>query len=95
MSDSYKTFEINEIQVLGGGARDRRDVIIQRRRQRDGSSLWSINERGNRLNHRGDWELELQPSSRTDAYLKRTRWPTLDAAIEAWQRFSAKALADD
>lgn len=90
----FGEYAVNEIQVFGGGPHDRRDVTIQRRRQRDGSSLWSINERGNCLNNAGDWEYEPIPSSRDDAYLARTRWQTAREALMAWVRFHKKALED-
>lgn len=91
---TINSYAINEIQVFGGGPRDRRDIIIQRRRQRDGSSLWSINERGNCLSIDGVWVLEPIPSSRDDAYTARMRWPTMEAAIAGWARFQTQALED-
>ena len=43
-----------------------------------GKAKYAIRKVGSQcLNHRGKWEIELQPSSRTDAFLKRCRFDSL------------------
>lgn len=54
--------------------------------QRDGSVLWAIRRMGGScLNKKGEWEYEPMPSSRTAAFFKRCRWPTAEAAYQAWE----------
>lgn len=42
-------------------------------------NLWAIRFMGRRLNKDGQWEHESMPSSRSDAFLARTRWPREEA----------------
>lgn len=61
-------------------------IRIEARDQRDGSRKWAVMQGGNCLRKDGDWELEMQPSSRTDEWLKLTRWDSREearAAIDA------------
>lgn len=84
--EKYQGYEINTVQVVGGGPRDRRDVTAERRRQLNGTSRWVIKERSLVLNRDGDWEYEPIPSSRDEEYKARTGWSTLNAAIMAFWR---------
>lgn len=68
------------------GAHSSDDVRIVRAPQRDGSVLWKVMRMGEVLTTDGSWEWEPQPSSRTDAYLARTRFATLRAAWLAAER---------
>ena len=56
-------------------------IHIVQRGQRDGGEKWAVTWSHNTLTKAGNWEYERQPSSRTEAYLKRSRFDTLD---EAW-----------
>lgn len=48
---------------------------------RDDDKSWAIRASGRCMNHEGDWEFEPLPSSRTDEFFARCRWPTLEAAL--------------
>lgn len=52
------------------------------------TDVWAIRCLGRTWNSKGQWELEPQPSSRTDTYLERNRWTLAEAKVEA-----AKAAA--
>jgi hypothetical protein len=58
-------------------------VYVEAREQRDGSNVWAVTSFGDVLNKQGEWEYEPMPSSRTDAFLRRTRWEDRDKAIAA------------
>lgn len=58
--------------------------------QPDGSSRWAIRSGGNVLNRDGEWELEPMPSSRTDDFFDRCRWPSLAEAVA----FARQTLAE-
>ncbi len=60
-------------------------ITIQRRRQRDGTKKWSVNDSGCVLNSDGKWECEPSPSNRTDDFIATTRF-TLE---EAWEKAEA------
>lgn len=85
-------YDINEIQLYTDGPRLYRSIRAQRRRQPDGSSLWVICERNNVLNMDGRWEYEPNPSSRTDTFFERTRFPTLNAAIAFFEAHTQQIL---
>ena len=71
-------FEVWGVQAFG-----RERVFIEEAKQRDGSMKYKIvNEFGGScLTKEGLWEIELLPSSRTDDYLKRARYKTIDKAL--------------
>lgn len=60
-----------------------RMVYVEERLQRDGSQLWVITRGGAVLSRLGDWEYEPIPSSRSDEFIARTRWPDLEIAAAA------------
>jgi hypothetical protein len=62
------------IEATGGLYRDGTPMAI--------TANWAIRLQGMTLNKKGDWEWEPMPSSRTDAYLKRSRWHSSRAAID-------------
>lgn len=57
-------------------------IRIEARDQRDGTRKWAVMQGGNCLRRDGLWELEMQPSSRTDEFLRMARW-TLNEALDA------------
>lgn len=66
---------------------DRRDkgpfeagVYLERRRQRDDTSLFAVTWMGRCLAKDGTWEYEPTPSERDDAFTERCRFTTLEAA---------------
>jgi hypothetical protein len=61
------------------------DVRLERVRQIDGSDLWAIREKGCCLNKQGKWEIEPIPSNRTNAFYKRCRWESVEAALKFWR----------
>jgi hypothetical protein len=50
-------------------------------------ALWCVKDGSNVLNRKGEWEFEMMPSSRTDAFLKRTRYSREDA-FAAWEKYA-------
>ncbi len=56
-------------------------IRIEARDQRDGTRLWVVKQGGNCLRKDGQWELEMQPSSRTDEFISATRWKTKEEAL--------------
>ena len=62
--------------IIAGG------ITISRREQRGGAYKWVVMLRDIYvLSRSGNWLYERQPSSRTNAYLSKTRFDTLD---DAW-----------
>jgi uncharacterized protein YycO len=59
------------------------EVEVQRRRQRDGRSLYVVKSLSDVLNKSGEWEYESIPSDRDDEFIARTRFATMDEAITA------------
>jgi hypothetical protein len=59
------------------------DVFIEERVGREGVVRWAVIRSGDVLNRSGKWEYEPNPSSRTDAFLKRARYDTLAEAERA------------
>lgn len=51
--------------------------------QMDGPDRFAVRFRGRCLTRLGEWEIEPMPSSRNDAFLKRCRFDTFEAAIDA------------
>lgn len=61
-------------------------VYVEWRGQRFGKGpvLWAVtNSWGQCLNKKHEWEHEPQPSSRTDAFIKRARWDDFNVAVAA------------
>jgi hypothetical protein len=56
--------------------------------RRDGlaGTKWAVMDTGLCLNHKGHWEREPMPSSRTDAFLRRCRFDTFAEAWEAAEK---------
>ena len=54
-------------------------ISIEKCRQQDGTALWAIRHMGNCYGD-GDWEHEPMPSSRSDEFLSKYRYPSLEAA---------------
>jgi hypothetical protein len=61
-------------------------VTINRQRQRDDSYRWAVRAGGFCLNEHGAWEYEPIPSSRTDGFLRRCRFESVEAALSAWEK---------
>jgi hypothetical protein len=59
------------------------EPTIVRVAQIEGADLYSVRYFGRCLNKSGNWEMEPMPSSRSDAFLKRCRFSTLDEAMMA------------
>lgn len=79
------TYEVNSVSL----SKDQRTLIeveAQRRRQRDGSSLWAVKRLSACLNTDGQWEIEPIPSSRDDAFIARCRYRSLDEAVSAYMK---------
>jgi hypothetical protein len=62
------------------------EVFIEERTGRGGILRWAVTRNSDVLNRSGEWEWEPNPSSRTDAFLRRTRYATVDAALDAARR---------
>lgn len=60
-------------------------ITAHRMRQFDGSIKWAVRKGSEVLNKKGKWEYEPIPSSRTDKFLERTRFDSLESAIEAFE----------
>ncbi len=69
-------------------------ITVERREQRDGSIKWAVMSPGNALTKNGKWEMERLPSSRTEAYLARARFDTLDEAWLAAEKAVRRILRD-
>jgi hypothetical protein len=67
-------------------------IYVEWRGQRYGKGpvRWAVTDGFTRhtscLNHLGQWEWEPQPSSRTEAFLKRTRWLSFEGALAAAEK---------
>lgn len=76
---------VRKYQVSGpefGNPRESIYVEWRGRRSGQGPIQWAVtNGAGDCLNKRGHWEHEPQPSSRTDAFLRRTRWESFHDAL--------------
>ena len=81
-----KAYEINEVQLFGGGPFDVESITLVRRQQLDGSTKWAVMKRTMWcLSKDAEWEIEPMPSSRDDAYLERCRFDTPDEALAVWR----------
>lgn len=60
-------------------------VYVEWRGKRYGKGpvLWAVTNRSACLNRSGEWEVEVQPSSRDDAFIARCRWESMDEALAA------------
>lgn len=66
------------------------ELRIVERAQIDGSVLYAVTRGGWVANHSREWELEVQPSSRDEAFISRTRFYDWEDA--AW---TAQHMADN
>lgn len=68
-----------------------RRLLIEKRRSL-GDDVWAITDGGQVLNKSGKWEWEMQPSSRTDAFLARSRFTLREAVtlIESLSLWDAR-----
>lgn len=74
---------ISSVYVVAPTPKNYRQVTVERALQLDGSSLWAIRQpNGFCMNHKGEWDFEPLPSSRTEKFLKSFRFETMDEAIE-------------
>ena len=72
-----------------------RAARIERTTDRQSAILWAVRDAaGDCLNRAGDWEFEPQPSARDEAFLKRCRWDTPEAAYAAWEQTCCPAPTD-
>lgn len=55
------------------------EITIESRDGFDGR-VWCIKRYGNCLGKDGEWEYEMQPSSRDNEFKRRTRWATAEEA---------------
>ena len=62
--------------------KEHRTITVEWRDGRDRHDLWAVVDCGLCFNNRGEWEYEPLPSSRTDEFLERCRFP-LDVALAA------------
>lgn len=96
ISDRILRYEVNSL-CLALDSASLIEVTAERRRQRDGSSLWAVKRLSECLNSGSEWEYEPIPSSRDDAFIARCRFPSLGAAINAFRlsELGRKAVAVD
>ncbi|BCY18672.1 hypothetical protein hrd7_25210 [Leptolinea sp. HRD-7] len=66
-------------------------IVLRDAIQRDGTVLWKIVDPPFVLNTSGQWEYEPMPSSRDDAFLKRCRFASIEAAVKAWNLSTVSA----
>lgn len=79
----------NRAEAVANGA-----IVLYPEIPADWSEMWCIRLDGMVLGQRkayGGWEWELQPSSRTWAFIKRTRFPSAQAAHEFLQKKYARS----
>ncbi len=92
MATSIGDLRINEYQIEGGTAHHVADVTLRRMPQREGPDLWAIFDHSDVcLNKRGQWEFQPMPSSRTDAFLRRCRFDSAEAALAFWNKHSLRS----
>lgn len=69
------------------------EVIINGEKQKyiyiesRGKDAWAVCEMGEVLNSSGDFEYESMPSSRTDEFINRTRFKTVEEAVKMIEQF--------
>lgn len=66
------------------GSRGTELTHIEIREQRDGKDKWAVVRMGMVLNRAGEWEYEPLPSSRSDAFIRRTRFEAPVIALAAY-----------
>lgn len=71
-------------------AEDARDLRIEWR----GAGTWAVTESGCCLNDKGEWEYEPHPSSRSNEFIQRTRFPFEDAVRRANEILGAQDGGD-
>lgn len=54
--------------------------------RKTGANKWAIRRGSWCLTKRWEWEFELLPSGRSDAYLKRTRFDSPEEALAFWEK---------
>lgn len=59
-----------------------------------GDDTWAITRFETVLNRAGEWEYEPQPSSRTEDFIARTRYPLREAIIAAVEYFGLSRKDD-
>lgn len=74
------------VKFLIGGQAPPLGVAVYAEKRCWDPEAWAVTYLGDCLNHDGKWESEPMPSSRTPEFLGRTRWPTMEAALEAYRR---------
>lgn len=68
-----------------------RSIGVVRRSLPQHDPSWAIvDEMGSCLNHNGTWEWESLPSSRTEKFIRRCRWPELREAVAFAEDHMAK-----
>ncbi len=85
MNRCFNLNEVVTIRVKQGrfGGDDPNDWLTVERRDGHEGTKWAVCDKGLCLTHKGRWEWEPQPSSRTDAFKKRCRFDTFDEAYYA------------
>jgi hypothetical protein len=60
-----------------------------------GEPRWAVCCEGGVLNTHNEWEYEPNPSSRSDAFKKRTRFDTIEEAEAAFRRFEERCQPEE
>lgn len=66
-------------------------VKVERRTDRHGFHRWAVCKYGSVLNKQSEWEFEPQPSGRTDDFLARTRFVSVQEACDYIDKIPAPA----
>lgn len=74
----------------GNIAQDTRNLHIEWR----GAGAWAVTEGGCCLNNKGKWEYEPHPSSRSNAFIKRTRFTFEEAVRRANETLVAEKVEE-
>jgi hypothetical protein len=74
--------------------RDRDPITVELAMQKDGSRRWAVRYRGLCLSRKGEWEYEMQPSSRSQRWLTQHRWAAVKKAQEAAEKAREKLLEE-
>lgn len=67
-----------------------RDIYITSKPQINGDILWVVEMDGMVLTKKGKYEYEVNPSSRTDKYIKKTRFDSKEDAYDALITYERK-----
>jgi len=90
MTDEEMLACATEFSLLPYDTRGNRQGLRELKVAFRGPNAWAIVCVGAVLNHDGEWEYESMPSSRTEDFFARCRWPTAREAIDfAQQHVSA------